>query len=181
MSTGKKLRFEIFKRDNFACQYCGKGVPDVILEIDHIIPRVSGGGDEIENLLTACFDCNRGKAGNELGVSLLVKKDTQAEIEKIQQLEAYYKHIKKYQKIINQQVDQIELLFKAYFSRTLTDYGKKTVEKFLRKLPFETVQEAMSIAVGRKHNEEADYAFKYFCGICWNKIKGYVPPWKGGR
>ena len=39
----KKLRFEIFKRDKFTCQYCGKMAPDVVLEVDHIKPVCKGG------------------------------------------------------------------------------------------------------------------------------------------
>ena len=39
-----KLRFEVFKRDNFTCQYCGRKSPDVILHVDHIDP-VKNGGD----------------------------------------------------------------------------------------------------------------------------------------
>ena len=57
----KTLRFEIFKRDNFTCVYCGKKPPEVILEVDHIIPRKEGGDDDPSNLATSCFSCNRGK------------------------------------------------------------------------------------------------------------------------
>lgn len=32
------LRFEVFKRDNFTCRYCGQAPPTAILEVDHIIP-----------------------------------------------------------------------------------------------------------------------------------------------
>lgn len=42
-SISKKLRFEVFKRDSFTCQYCGKMAPDVVLEVDHINPVASGG------------------------------------------------------------------------------------------------------------------------------------------
>ena len=56
-----KLRFEVFKRDKFVCQYCGACGPDVELEIDHIIPVSRGGTDDMKNLKTACRDCNRGK------------------------------------------------------------------------------------------------------------------------
>ena len=54
-------RFLILERDNFTCQYCGKKPPEVILEVDHIKPRKNGGGDDSTNLITACFNCNRGK------------------------------------------------------------------------------------------------------------------------
>ena len=49
----KKLRFEVFKRDRFTCQYCGRMSPDVILEVDHIKPVAEGGEDEILNLITS--------------------------------------------------------------------------------------------------------------------------------
>ena len=65
MAITKRLRFEVFKRDGFQCQYCGKKSPQVVLELDHIIPKKEGGGENPENLTTACFDCNRGK-GKEL-------------------------------------------------------------------------------------------------------------------
>ena len=57
----KKIRFEVFKRDKFTCQYCGRMSPDVILEVDHIEPVAEGGDNEITNLITSCRDCNRGR------------------------------------------------------------------------------------------------------------------------
>lgn len=56
-----KLRWQVFSRDNFVCKYCGRRPPDVALEVDHRISVVDGGTDDIENLITACVDCNRGK------------------------------------------------------------------------------------------------------------------------
>jgi hypothetical protein len=61
-STGKRLRFEVFKRDHFTCQYCGAQPPDVVLVVDHITPVADGGGTTIDNLITACEACNQGKA-----------------------------------------------------------------------------------------------------------------------
>lgn len=61
-----KLRFEIFKRDNFTCQYCGRKSPDVILEVDHIFPKSKGGLNKKENYKTACKDCNIGKGDSIL-------------------------------------------------------------------------------------------------------------------
>jgi hypothetical protein len=61
MAVGKSLRFEVFARDSFICQYCGRRPPEVVLECDHIHPRSKGGSDEIVNLVTSCYDCNQGK------------------------------------------------------------------------------------------------------------------------
>ena len=55
------VRFIILKRDGFACQYCGRKGNKIELEVDHIIPRSNGGKDTSTNLITACFECNRGK------------------------------------------------------------------------------------------------------------------------
>jgi len=60
-SLSKGLRFDIFKRDGFTCQYCGRQPADVVLEIDHILPVYEGGTNDPMNLVTACEDCNRGK------------------------------------------------------------------------------------------------------------------------
>lgn len=67
MPLSKKTRFEIFKRDGFTCQYCGQQPPAVKLEVDHIDPQSKGGSDDEINLITSCFDCNRGKAARKLG------------------------------------------------------------------------------------------------------------------
>jgi 5-methylcytosine-specific restriction endonuclease McrA len=58
-----KLRFELFKRDNFQCQYCGRTpkIDKCKLVIEHIIPRAKGGTNDINNLTTSCFECNAGK------------------------------------------------------------------------------------------------------------------------
>lgn len=57
------LRFEVLRRDSFACRYCGQIAPNVTLEVDHVVEVAEGGLDELENLVTACRACNRGKEG----------------------------------------------------------------------------------------------------------------------
>jgi len=61
-----KLRFEIFKRDNFTCQYCGRKAPNCELQIDHKIPSSKGGKNEENNYITACKECNLGKGDSLL-------------------------------------------------------------------------------------------------------------------
>jgi len=63
MALSVRIRFEVFKRDEFTCQYCGRKSPDVVLEVDHIHPVCDGGTDDPINLRTSCWDCNHGKAG----------------------------------------------------------------------------------------------------------------------
>lgn len=61
-SIPSRLRFNVLKRDNFTCQYCGRKAPDVELHIDHIIPWSKVKEHKIENLQVACSDCNLGKS-----------------------------------------------------------------------------------------------------------------------
>lgn len=56
-----KLRYCIFARDQFTCQYCGRKAPDVVLHVDHKLPVALGGDNDRENLVTACQECNAGK------------------------------------------------------------------------------------------------------------------------
>ncbi len=67
VQVSKSKRFDIFARDGFTCQYCGQRPPDVILEPDHIVAVANGGTNEDMNLITSCFDCNRGKRDKVLG------------------------------------------------------------------------------------------------------------------
>lgn len=55
-------RFRILERDGFRCRYCGRGSATVELQMDHIVPVSKGGSNDDDNLLTACKDCNYGKA-----------------------------------------------------------------------------------------------------------------------
>lgn len=62
MAVTKRTRFEVLRRDNHTCQYCGAKAPDVTLHIDHVMPVALGGDDKPGNLVTACKECNSGKA-----------------------------------------------------------------------------------------------------------------------
>lgn len=57
----KLSKKEVFLRDKFTCQYCGKKAHD--LTLDHVIPRRQHGAHTWENVVTACNRCNLHKAG----------------------------------------------------------------------------------------------------------------------
>lgn len=66
----KKLREFIKNRDNFTCCNCGNSThaePNLLLEIDHIIPIAKGGYTVEDNLQTLCWKCNRAKGDKVLG------------------------------------------------------------------------------------------------------------------
>jgi 5-methylcytosine-specific restriction endonuclease McrA len=57
----KLTKREIFRRDSYTCQYCGKKTTK--LTIDHVMPRHRGGEHTWTNLVAACPACNRRKGG----------------------------------------------------------------------------------------------------------------------
>ncbi len=58
----KRIRIDVFKRDNYKCLICGTGKEKTSLHIDHIIPISKRGTNNIENLQTLCAECNISKA-----------------------------------------------------------------------------------------------------------------------
>lgn len=69
----KRLRFRILERDGFKCRYCGRNPRDhdTVLHVDHIIPSSKGGTNEDDNLITACIDCNQGKANLMIEIQVI--------------------------------------------------------------------------------------------------------------
>jgi len=59
-----QMRFSVLQRDGFRCRYCGRpgSAPGVVLHVDHVVPLAAGGASTQDNLLTACEECNLGKA-----------------------------------------------------------------------------------------------------------------------
>lgn len=68
-----RIRQQVFLRDDFTCAYCRQRGGR--LECDHIHPVALGGGQELENLTTACFDCNRSKRAKTVEEWLLEAVD----------------------------------------------------------------------------------------------------------
>ncbi|NOZ63382.1 MAG: HNH endonuclease [Caldiserica bacterium] len=74
--TVRLTRKNVYKRDNYTCQYCGKKFSPEFLNIDHIIPRYRGGKTTWENVVCSCLWCNLKKGGKtlkEAGMKLLKK------------------------------------------------------------------------------------------------------------
>jgi hypothetical protein len=180
-STGKRQRFNIFKRDRFTCQYCGRTPPDVILVIDHILPVAAGGGEEETNKITACEACNQGKAAGLLTESpRSLDKQLAEQVERQEQLAEFNAYLMELRK----EQDSLARQLGVYWcDRTHPDSEKgqwtfgtsrlTSVMGFLKRLPVAEVYEAIDIAFSRKppRAKRDEDTFKYFCGICWSKIK----------
>lgn len=171
----KKTRFEVFKRDKFTCQYCGRMAPDVILEVDHIKPVAKGGDNSMLNLITSCKDCNRGKRDKELSDDTSVKKQ-QAQLkalaERKEQLEMILQWRDGLKQLENESLDAVVKIFADKTGRTLTDEGKEKIRKWIREFSLIEVLDATEIAIDHyydKTKSSLEFAFNKISGICHNK------------
>jgi len=183
----KRIRFEVFKRDMFTCQYCGRKVPDVVLQCDHIKPLAKGGKNEITNLITSCFDCNSGKSDKQLSDnSSVVKQQKQLELiqEKKEQLEMIFKWKESLDKIdkftFERIAKQIELRMKP---NTLDEKGKQGIRSLIKKYSVEKILHAIEIAAekylqynknGGVTQESAENYIKKISGILYTESLGPV-------
>lgn len=165
----KKLRFEVFKRDGFTCQYCGRMAPDVVLEIDHINPVANGGDNDIMNLLTSCFDCNRGKGKRKLSDSETIKKQQEQlkELnEKREQLKMMLEWKEELSKFEDEQVDKCDELLGEY-GRSLTEKGRNDFKGWIKKYGFIEVYDCFQISLEQYANDKD--------GNSYSKAINYVP------
>lgn len=170
----KKLRFDVFKRDNFICQYCGRQPPSAVLEVDHIVPVSDGGTNNIDNLIAACFDCNRGKGATSLETTPdSVARRAEIAKERKQQLDEFIKLQRQMKKREDTDIDTLEDIFSRYFPKKVftETFREASMRKFLRNIDIITLEGHMHTACNKK-NSDPSAALSYFCGICWNIIKG---------
>ena len=167
-----KTRFDIFKRDSFTCQYCGATPPAVILHIDHVLAVANGGENETGNLVTSCSDCNLGKGARPLASIPQSLQDKAAETtEREAQLLAYQKLLKAKARRVKSEVDQVCAIYSRYDPGfTLNEKARVSVKMFIAKLGLYPCLDSMESSCSR-WEKQSHKIFKYFCGICWSKIK----------
>lgn len=169
MAVSRKIRFDVFKRDGFRCQYCGRTPPIVLLEVDHIHPRSKGGSDHEDNLLTSCEDCNRGKsAGLLTAVPRTIAEKAAVIAEREAQLAGYNEILAAKRAREDKQIDDLESLFHEMWpDREFTRQFRESIRSdFLGHLSHDEMVAAMAKACGKCATSYD--SLKYFCGICWS-------------
>lgn len=190
-----RVRFEVLKRDSFTCTYCGAKSPGVVLQVDHIDPVAAGGGNEIDNLTTSCSKCNGGKgavpltvsAGAHVRAAALQRQQEIAEVDA-----AYNQWLRERREAAERVTTAMCKLWseRAWFGLVdLQGEGVATMRRFVDRLVEEEIREAIEVACrkvacsrpdmryhpkGQKYKAQMvdlDRRFKYFCGVCYNKIR----------
>lgn len=127
-SINKKLRFEVFKRDNFTCQYCGRKAPDIVLNVDHIVPVSKGGTNELLNLTTSCFDCNNGKRDVPLNDASVLNKQ-RLQLEQLQERREQIEMMFNWKKSLEHLDDFTYNLLVEYVNSKISPYTLTDIEK----------------------------------------------------
>jgi hypothetical protein len=173
----KSVRFEVFKRDKFTCQYCGESAPNVILEVDHITPVAKGGDNEIMNLITSCRDCNRGKTDKKLDDNTAVmvqKKQLDAMQDRREQLEMMLQWRQALEQEIEIEIDAIDVYFQDNTKWGFSDEGRRVIRKLIKRFGFTEVYAACEISIDKYYNgteRSWDNAVEKVGGICYNRRK----------
>jgi len=177
MALSKRLRFEILRRDNHACRYCGATAPDVKLTVDHVIPTSLGGSDEASNLVTACAPCNSGKSSSSPDAAHVADVEQKAllwaEAMKIATIERDCDREER--KVAHS--DFLEIWNRWTYADKSGDRKnvplpgdwKTSVERFYAAgLDYDDLEELIESAMTCK---TATDTFRYFCGCCWTRVR----------
>lgn len=169
--VSRKVRFEVFKRDSFTCQYCGRKAPDVVLHVDHIKPVANGGPNNILNYVTSCIDCNSGKGAKELSDSSAIEK-ARKQTEILQERRAQIEMMRDWQlSLVDEECLAVESVNDLYLK--LTDnrfcisesYKNSTIAPLVKKYGAFEVMEALRS--GTASYGDANKALKKLSGICY--------------
>jgi len=177
-SLSKRIRFEVFKRDGFTCQYCGKKAPDVVLHVDHIAPVAKGGQNDILNLVTSCVDCNLGKGARELSDNSVVEKQRQ-QLEDLQERHEQIEMMLEWKSgLLDLEAEQARGAA-SYWEKlapgwTVSKDGLVDIKKWVGKFGLDEVIEAMRISAdqyiitedGKTTDESWNCAFEKIPRIC---------------
>lgn len=190
-AISKKTRFEVFKRDKFTCQYCGRSAPDVILHIDHIVPISKGGDNDLLNLVTSCSDCNFGKKDRELSDDSIVKQQKE-QLDKLEEKRHQINMMLEWQRGLMELDEEIEKKIAEIWNEktpglVLNDNGLKLLRKAIKKFGGNEVLESIKISLnrylvhdenGEADKESAEKALDYIERVCntrrYEKKKPYI-------
>ncbi|MEG6521113.1 HNH endonuclease [Desulfotomaculum sp. 1211_IL3151] len=187
-AISNKVRFEVFKRDSFKCQYCGASAPDVLLQVDHIKPVKEGGTNDLSNLITSCFTCNSGKGARALSDKSEVEKQRK-QLEELNERREQLKMMMHWReellKLEDEKVNYIKERFEQLASCTITEFGAKSLAKIIKKYPINVVLDAVEVSAsqylrqdpkGGYTTESRNKAFDYISRICAIKLREQQNP-----
>ena len=175
----KKLRFEVFKRDGFSCQYCGRKAPDVVLHCDHIHPVSEGGKTEILNLVTSCEGCNLGKGCRTLSDNTVVNKQVaqmSALEERRQQLEMMLQWRESIKAIDDEAAKRVAYIWYEHTDGQfiINDSVLSEIKKLIKAHGVNAVCDAMDGSLHYIKCDDTGHISSDSANLAWSKISGIL-------
>jgi hypothetical protein len=171
----RSLRFEVFKRDAFTCQYCGAKSPDVVLHVDHIRPVADGGENDILNLVTSCVGCNLGKSDTLLSDRSVIEKQRE-QLEELnerrQQLEMMLEWREGLHGLETAHLQAIQNEFSKYSSFEANESGEREIRRWLKKYGLAEIFKAIETSFSQYLKTDDDGKVT---GESWSKAFDMVP------
>lgn len=167
-ALSKKLRFEVFKRDSFKCQYCGRGAPEVVLHVDHIKPVKEGGDNSLFNLVTACQDCNSGKGARLLSKQTELKKQKEeldALNERREQIEMLMQWREGLKAVHDIEINAVNNAFQKATGYSFNEYGLTQISRLIKRYSLVELLEAIE-SLGFKFDPKKGDAIRFLNRLC---------------
>lgn len=175
----KRTRYEVLRRDQYTCRYCGAKAPDVRLNVDAVVPEVLGGNHkDPANLVTACEACNNGKSSSHPDAPLVSEVADDAVRWGLAMRAAADRMLAD---LDSRQGDREQ--FREWWNEWGAGEGrewesypidpdwKTSVDQLLAAgLPLPILKTCIDIAMRRK-KVAGDRKFRYMCGVAWQKVQ----------
>ena len=186
MSISKRLRYEVLRRDNNTCRYCGASAPEVKIAIDHVVPKSLGGLDVAENLVAACVDCNTGKSSSQPDAAFVKQVEEDAFQWKAAVKDSLRREVKDYPAVLAA-LAQFEEVWDGYTygeggpSVPRDSAWRKTVKTWLSMLTQGDLEDPEFVDLASQvlldlipsimSRKGIDDRWRYYCGAAWNKVR----------
>jgi hypothetical protein len=173
MAVTKRTRFEVLRRDNHTCRYCGAAAPDATLTADHVTPVALGGTDDPSNLVTACRDCNAGKASTSPDATV-VEDVRQLDMKWAGAIRRVAQARARQQKKRDAYVAKFNDAWQVYRTNSgevyRPDGWRHSIERFYDLgVPIDEITHCASVALGNDRIRSGD-TFRYFAGCVWRAV-----------
>lgn len=179
MAVSRRLRYEVLRRDNHRCRYCGLTALEAELTVDHVIPVALGGSDKPENLVACCKDCNAGKSASSPDAPIVanveqdalrwaaaMRRAAELQYVRIDEITAYADTF--YEMWLEWGVGEgpERYTFEEYLP---TDW-QRTLEMWYRaEITDGDLRRAIRVAFTKKNLRRQDL-WKYMCGVIWRQL-----------
>lgn len=167
MAVSKRLRYEVLRRDNYTCRYCGVSAPEVKLTVDHVTPTALGGSDLASNLASACAPCNSGKSSTSPDAPIVedVKQSALMFARALAMVAAERNQEREYREGL---LDAVAYDCDQWGMSLPVDWKTSVLALHSAGLDYSDMTELIEVAATSRTVKDE---WRYFCGCAWKRLQ----------